>query len=149
MPATYRAPLRSRRDDVDPDLAQVRAVALGLVGIGGRLDPAPGPDTPREQVLARTVLEHGERVARRVERFAAVEEGSVVWTRDTDGRYRRGVLTGPWRYDSTREACAADLVHVRPCDWDEPVDEPQAPVAVVASFERGGRNFQRVRALDG
>lgn len=148
MPETYRAPLRSRHEDVDPELAQARAFTLGLVGIGGRLDPTPGPDTELEDVRARTVLEHGERTARRVERFAAVVEGAVVWTRDADERFRRGVLTGPWRYDSTRQAYAADLVHVRPCAWDEPLDEPQVPPAVVASFERGGRNFQRIRALD-
>ncbi|WP_166138323.1 GAF domain-containing protein [Nocardioides ochotonae] len=146
MPETYRAPLRSRRDDVDDAMAQARAVSLGLVGIGGRLDPAPGPDAGLAEIVARTVVEHGERTARRVERFAAVPDGAVVWTRDVDGRYRRGVVTGPWRYDATRQAHAADLVHVRPCAWEEPVDEPRVPAAVVASFERGGRNFQRIRA---
>ena len=148
MPESYRAPMRSRRDDVDPGLAHTRAVELGLVGIGGRLDPSPGPEAEVEAVLARTVVEHGERTARRVERFAGVPEGAVVWTRDCDGRYRRGELTGPWRYDAARPAYAADLVHVRPCAWEEPVDESRVPAAVVAAFERGGRNFQRIRALD-
>lgn len=74
--------------------------------------------------------------------------GAVVWARDSDGRYRRGELSGPLRYDATPAAHAADLGHVRPCTWDEPLDEPQVPVAVVATFERGGRNFQRIRALD-
>ncbi|MQW75138.1 GAF domain-containing protein [Nocardioides sp. dk4132] len=148
MPETYRAPMRSRLDDIDAGLAQARAVALGLVGMGGRLDPSPGPDAGVEEVLSRTVVEHGERTARRVERFAAVPAGALVWTRDTDGRYRRGALTGPWRYDATRQAYAADLVHVRPCAWEDPLDEVEVPAAVVASFERGGRNFQRIRALD-
>ena len=146
MPETYRAPMRSRRDDVDTGLAQARAVALGLVGMGGRLDPSPGADADLEEVLSRTLVEHGERMARRVERFAAVPEGAVVWTRDGDARFRRGTLAGPWRYDDARPAYAADLVHVRPCAWDDPLEEHMVPAAVLASFERGGRNFQRIRA---
>lgn len=140
----YRAPLRSRRDDVDPDLALNRALALGLVGMGGRLSR-----TPRDLADALTMLsvEHDERVARRVERFAAVPGGAQVWTRDGDGRYRRGHLAGPWRYDPDPAALAADLVHVRDADWDaESLDEHRTPAAVVATFARGGRNFQRIHA---
>ena len=86
-------------------------------------------------------------MARRVERFAHVTSGSQVWTRDLDGRYRCGRISGPWRYDDDPAAVAADLVHVRLTRWDdESLDEHRAPVAVVATFARGGRNFQRIHA---
>ena len=140
----YRAPLRSRLDDVDPQLALDRALALGLVGMGGRLSRAPHD---LADALALLSAEHDERVARRVERFAAVTDGAQVWTRDRDGRYRRGHLAGPWRYDPDPAALAADLVHVRDADWDEDsLDEHLTPRAVVATFARGGRNFQRIHA---
>ena len=48
----YRAPMRSRRDDVHPQLTINRAQALGLCGSGGDRDPV--------------------RLARRIERFAEV-----------------------------------------------------------------------------
>jgi hypothetical protein len=143
-PGVYRAPLRSRRDDVDHDLAVERALALGLCGIGGRLDPAP---RSLEEALAETSSAYGERVARRLERFAAVPDGAQVWTRVPAGPFHRGWLTGPWQYDGSGAAAALDLVHVRPCAWDpEPWDGHRLPAAVAHTFRRGGRNFQRIRA---
>lgn len=127
MTAVYRAPLRSRRDDVDPWGAFERALSLGLCGFGGDRDP--------------------ERLARRIERFAEVADGSFVWSRDPDGRYRLGRLDGPYFYDA--DGADVDLVHVRPCGWrPEPVVESDAPPAVVATFGRGGRNFQRIHDAD-
>jgi hypothetical protein len=118
--------MRSRRDDVDPWAAVERALDLGLCGMGAVTD---------------------ERSARRRDRFATVPDGAVVWTRDPDGRYVRGLLSGPLRDDRSAAAVEADLVHVRPCRWSEPVEEHRVPPAVVATYARGGRNFQRIRAL--
>jgi hypothetical protein len=67
-----------------------------------------------------------------------------LWTRDADGLYRLGRIDGPYRYDSSAAAAAVDLVHVRPCTWlAEPLTESKVPAAVIATFARGGRNFQR------
>lgn len=112
--------MRSRRDDVDPQLARDRAFALGLVGFG-RID------VPQ----------------RRVDRFAAVPDGSFVWTRDEDGLFWLGRLDGPYVYDAAGED--VDLVHVRPCRWlPRPVVESRCPAAVLATYARGGRNFQQI-----
>ena len=127
MTAVYRAPMRSRSDAVDPRATIERARRLGLCGFG-RLVREPG-----EQ----------DRLARRVARFAAVDDGSFVWTRDADGLFWLGRICGDYRYDADAAAAAVDLVHVRPCEWlSEPLLEPQVPDAVVATFGRGGRNFQ-------
>jgi hypothetical protein len=135
--------MRSRRDDVDPALAVARALERGLVGMGGVL-----PSVPATLAAALAELStHDERLARRVERFTQVPNGAAVWTRDEDGRFWRGTITGPWRYDGSPAAVAADLVHVRDARWDaEGLEEHLVPAAVVASFARGGRNFQRIRA---
>ena len=119
--------MRSRRDDLDPQLAFDRAQSLGLCGFGSDRDP--------------------ERLARRVERFAEVADGSFVWTRDGDGLYWLGRLDGPYFYDADGEG--VDLVHVRPCRWrPKPFVESRTPAAVVATFGRGGRNFQQIHDAD-
>ncbi|WP_082683009.1 GAF domain-containing protein [Mycobacterium sp. GA-1285] len=129
MTAVYRAPMRSRRDDIDPQASLDRALRLGVVGFGDA-----GFD---------------ERLARRVDRFADVEDGSFVWTRDADGFYWLGRIDGPYRRDDAADAVAVDLVHVRPCRWlGEPVLEPDVPPAVLATFGRGGRNFQQTHDRD-
>lgn len=123
MTFVYRAPLRSRCDDVDQQLTLRRAFALGLCGFGDR--------------------GHGSQLARRVERFAEVPEGSFVWARDADGLYRLGRISGPYFYDADGDS--VDLVHVRPCRWQQrPFVESSCPAAVVATFGRGGRNFQQI-----
>ena len=137
--------MRSRLDSVDPTLAVERALAEGVVGVGGRLTSVPAR---LEDAVAMTAEEHDDRAARRLARFAAVPDGAQVWTRDPDGRFRRGTLTGPWAYDESPEAYAADLVHVRPCAWDEQsLEEHRVPAEVAATFRRGGRNFQQIRRL--
>jgi hypothetical protein len=122
--AVYRAPMRSRREDVDFGATIERALTLGLCGFGEAADDG--------------------RSARRVERFAEVDKGSLVWTRDTDGLYWLGRIVGPYFYDTSDDAAAVDLVHVRESRWlAEPLLEPTVPAAVVATFNRGGRNFQQ------
>jgi len=115
--------MRSRRDDVAPRLAVERALELGLCGMGAIDDV---------------------RAEGRLERFAAAPEGTYVWTRGPDGLHL-GRLTGPCRRDASVAAVAADLVHVRPCEWiDEPVDPALVPEQVSYAFSRGGRNLQRI-----
>ena len=128
MAEVYRAPMRSRSDAVDPRATLERARRLGLCGFG---QWAPNPDA-------------GERLARRVHRFATVPDGSFVWTRDQDGLFWLGRINGPYFRDDGDGAVAVDLVHVRRCAWlAEPLLEPEVPAAVVATFRRGGRNFQQ------
>lgn len=123
-PAVYRAPMRSRRDDIDPQLAIERALTLGLCGFGDDRGSA-------------------DRLDRRIERFAAAAEGALVWTRDADRLYWLGRLDGPYFYDA--DGVDVDLVHVRRCRWrDAPFVESRVPAAVVATFGRGGRNFQQI-----
>lgn len=139
---TYRAPMRSRRDDVDPALAVRRALDLGLCGLGGVLRATP---SDLHDAVRATADEHGARSAARLARFAAVEDGAVVWTRDDDGLFHVGRLDGAWHYDDAPLARRADLVHVRPCSWRSP--DAAVPGPVLETFGRGGRNFQQIRAL--
>ncbi|WP_084039533.1 GAF domain-containing protein [Demequina sp. NBRC 110053] len=140
----FRAPMRSRRDDIADDGAAVeRALAQDLCGMGGVLT-----DVPRtlDDAIDATAREHDDRAARRLERFALAPDGALVWTRDADGELWLGALDGPWRYDSADSALAVDLVHVRPCRWlGEPVPPAAVPAPVHVAFARGGLNWQGIR----
>jgi hypothetical protein len=121
----YRAPMRSRRDDVDLQPTIDRALAMGLVGFGE--------------------ADADDRLAGRIARFADVADGSFVWTRDAEGLYWLGRIDGPLRRDD--DGVPVDLVHVRPCRWiADPVLEHEVPAAVLATFGRGGRNFQQTHS---
>lgn len=125
MVAVYRAPMRSRDDRIDVRQTIERARRLGVCGFGEL-----GVD--------------GGRLADRVARFADVPDGALVWTRDPDGLYWLGRIDGPYRRDNTSAARTVDLIHVRPCTWSaDPFLEPEVPPAVVATYRRGGRNFQQ------
>ena len=116
--------MRSRREDADPYGAVERALEAGLCGMGEVTD---------------------DRSERRLERFAAVEVGAFVWTRDGDGLTSLGRLTGVVRRDDDPMAASVDLVHVRDCTWlPDPVPDAQLPRAVASTFARGGLNFQRI-----
>jgi hypothetical protein len=131
--------MRSRRDDIDAQPAIDRARRFGLCGFGGVLHPPPD-DLESASMLADK--EYGPRFARRIERFAEVAPGSLAWTRDADGMYWLGRIEGPYTYAA--DGAAVDLVHVRACQWlSSPLLEPDVPAAVIATFRRGGRNFQQ------
>jgi hypothetical protein len=131
----HRAPMRSRSDAVDRDGAVEWAVAHGVVGVGDLLDP--GSDGP---AAAR-------RLADRQHRFAEVEPGAFVWTWSAVGGFRLGRVTGPARRDASAAAREHDLVVIRPCAWiDEEIEPGAVPDDVLVAFDRGGRNFQRIRA---
>jgi hypothetical protein len=119
--------MRSRRDDIDLAATIEWALKTGLCGFGG---------------VPEAIAD--ERLARLIERFRRAENGSFVWTRDPDGLYWLGRIDGPYFYDADERAAAVDLVHVRECRWlSTPLSEQAVPAAVVATFRRGGRNFQQ------
>jgi hypothetical protein len=139
--AVYRAPMRARDRDVAPGVAAERCVEAGLVGIGDALRALPAS---LEDAVTAAAAEHGPKAGALLRRFTDVPDGAFVWTRESGGVYRLGRISGPWRYDDSAAARADGVCHVRPADWLEQVfDEGDTPAAVLATFARGGRNFQR------
>ncbi|MGJ9413354.1 GAF domain-containing protein [Aeromicrobium sp. CF4.19] len=118
-----RAPMRSRRDEVDVAATVARALALGLVGMGRASDA---------------------QAERRLERYAQAADGSFAWTQSEQG-FHLGRITGALRTDDSPEAVRVDLVHVRPCTWvADAVDPVLVPEQVTYAFSRGGRNLQTI-----
>jgi hypothetical protein len=119
----YRAPMRARDLDVPVGAGAEYGLASGGVGIG------PG---------------RGEKAARALDRFATVPTGVFVWTRDRAGDYHLGRIAGTVREDRSAAARALGIVHVRDTTWlARAFQEAEVPPAVVQTFARGGRNFQR------
>jgi hypothetical protein len=112
----FRAPMGDAAD---------AALERGLVGIG---------DAGGNRAKAQRILE----------RFAALPDGTFVWTRDAGGAFHLGRLAGPAADAATAPALPPGLRHVRPTAWlERPFGELDVPAAVAATFARGGRNFQR------
>ncbi|WP_062136921.1 hypothetical protein [Demequina aestuarii] len=145
VPPVYRAPMRSRRADVPEGAGVERALIARVCGFGGVLKPAPGS---LDDAIVKARDQHDDRLARRIRRFADAPAGAHVWTRDIDGWYWWGRLGGPWAYDESAAAVGADLVHVRPCEWlTSPVAEHVVPEGVLATFARGGKNWQESHSV--
>ena len=145
--AVFRAPMRSRRVDVDEGAAGERALTLGVCGLGGPLlDPPPATVS---DAVGRIAADGDDRLAARLARFADAPDGAFVWTSDPDGLVWLGRLRGGWYYDADAAAAEADLIHVRPCQWmSAPVAERRVPAGVRVTFARGGKNWQRIRSAD-
>jgi hypothetical protein len=142
-PNVYRAPMRSRIHEAPAGAGATWGVRHGVVGIGGRL-PA-SPDSLAEAVSMTSRI-HGERAGRALLRFARARVGAFVWTRELEGALRVGQISGEWRYVDCDEAAAVGIHHVRPCTWGgERFTAETAPAAVVATLNRGGRNFQQIQ----
>jgi hypothetical protein len=136
--------MRSRTDALDDGRGARRGLAAGAVGMGGVLPAVPADADEAVAALERL----DERASARLRRFVAVPDDSFAWTMTAAGLHL-GRITGGYRYDASVDAVGADLVHVRPCDWlDRPVPDAEVPAAVHQTFERGGRNLQRVHPGD-
>ncbi|MDN4481787.1 GAF domain-containing protein [Demequina muriae] len=136
--------MRSRRADVPDGAGVERALNARVCGLGGVLDPPP---VSRDDAIAKAREQHDDRLARRIGRFDDAPSGAYVWTRDVDGWYWLGRLEGAWAYDESAAAIRADLVHVRPCRWlTSPTADAEVPSGVLATFARGGLNWQQTHA---
>ncbi len=84
-----------------------------------------------------------------VRKFGDVRAGVFVWTRDCAGAYRLGRITGPLREDRSRAGRTVGIRYVRTTDWlQDAVAADNVPLAVVKTFARGGRNFQRTHDVE-
>jgi hypothetical protein len=120
----------------------------GVVGVGwGRPNVELDEGASLEEVLGEIDKnpnwKAGVATVRRLARDA--EDGDLVWTRDRLGAYWLCRITGPWRFDVSKEATEWDLNNVRPCEWiDTSMRDYEVPGGVVRSFVGAGSSFRRV-----
>ena len=70
-------------------------------------------------------------------------EGDLCWTRDWEGNYYLGRVSGAWEYRAAPEHTDADVVNVRCCRWMRVGTVDAVPGKVLNSF-RAGRTLQAV-----
>ena len=142
----FRAPMRARELDLPAGVGAAHGIAHGRVGTGDARDEPPAR---LDDAVRAATAAYGEKAGRMLERFAALPEGTFVWTRLADDTYRLGRITGPWRYDDSGAARAVGIHHVRDAAWlERPFGDDIVPGAVAATFARGGRNVQRIHGDD-
>jgi hypothetical protein len=143
--------MRSLKPGVDHAKQVAYCLDGGRVGIGWGIDELP-TGTPLADVLATIRANDlpgwGSRAASTVRLFgeeAAV--GDFLWTRDLQGRFRLGRITGRYRYDNSAKAKATDTHQVRKAEWaDRSLGDLEVPGAIVRAFS--GRSTAFSRMLD-
>lgn len=137
----YRAPMRARAMNAEREAGASFGLEYGVVGTGDALEGIPAS---LHQAIEETRGRYGEKAGRMLRTFAELPERTLVWTR-AHGFFRLGRISGPWRYDGSNAARQVGIHNVRPADWlERPFGDDEVPVAVSATFARGGRNFQRI-----
>ena len=58
----------------------------------------------------------------------------LCWTRDREGNYYIGKVTGSWKYFSGDDYCNADIVNVRDCKWFKTGTVDSVPGKILNSF---------------
>jgi hypothetical protein len=132
--------MRARDRDAPDGAGADHGLAHGLVGIGDAQVCVPATvDVAADRA--------GGKAGRMLRRFADLPDGTFVWSRTSDGRFRLGRIVGSWRYDDSTAARAVGIHHVRPAEWlPRAFSAGETPAAVRATFARGGRNLQRIHA---
>lgn len=145
----HRLHLRSTVEHVNHDELTRWCLEQGWSGMGWGLWDGES-DREWEDYLVRATGNLGN-----VRRFHALEQGTLLWTRERSGVYWLGELTGPWQYRGDELAERLDLFNVRRTRWWEVGTEEKVPGRVVNAFrspmtlqeveERGARRYSNRR----
>lgn len=143
IPQIYRCPMRSELAGIDHAIQAERAFSDGIVAIGwGLVDEPP---TTLEETCRRAAETWDSRAAGTIRRFAEAPEGSLVWSRHTDGTWMLGRIAGPWEPDFSPAAIKTDMHQVRKCDWAPTrLLSERVPGKVIISFSYPGSSFSQI-----
>lgn len=128
-------------DDVDP-----RRFCLDndILGFGWPIE-SESDDVTWEEYEAKAEEKYGGRSWSTATNalYGRMEIGDLCWTRDHNGSYYLGEVTGPWKYEGGSEHRNADIVNLRDCQWVEVGSPDAVPGKVIDSLNVGG-TLQRV-----
>lgn len=135
--------MRARSLDIDQFAGARHGVSNGVVGIG---EPVSRKPESLSEAILLSSDEHGEKAGRMLVRFAELPPDTMVWTQTGPEEFRLGRIRGDWFHDDSLSARATGIANARPAEWLDRIFGPgDTPLAVIDSFGRGGRNFQRIR----
>jgi len=135
MPKVWRLNIKPDfNKEVDP---RKFCLDKGLLGVGWAVDA----DTEADWETYRTLAE--ERYYKQGDKgwwpaINAIKNrmalNDLCWTRDWNGVYYLGRITGDWIYQGSKENIDADIVNVRSCDWERVGPCNNVPGKVLNSF---------------
>jgi hypothetical protein len=147
VPTIWRTKMRSLKPSVNHKIQAAHNFDHGIVGIGWGVEELPSGASLQE-VFARIGSQPGwtKSAVYTVRRFAEdAEVGDYVWTRDPQGRFRLGRITGPYRYENSELAALTDTHQVRDCEWsDQPLGDLEVPGGVIRGFVGTSTSFSRL-----
>ncbi len=132
-----RLHIRSTIEGVSHTAATAWCLEHGKAGMGWGFWDSPGKRTWDEYV------ETSDAVNSNVRRFKEMPVGSLIWTRELNGEYWIGEVTGDWEYEDNAVARQMDLFCLRETDWQKVGTEDRVPGRVVNAF-RSSRTLQRI-----
>lgn len=119
----------------------------GFVGVGWQIDYEKGPIEWNfyEKRATKRYYDKGDNSWWPALKAIKIkmEINDLIWTRDLQGIYHLGRITGDWYYNTSKKCEKADLVNVRPCEWLKVGTIGAVPGKVVNSF-RARRTVQKV-----
>jgi hypothetical protein len=138
----------------DPSITHADCINVclrkGILGVGWGLPATPAdPFDPREVWKLASDPENGyERQSLNSFSYAlnsltSINQGDLLWTRDTRGMYYLGRVTGPYRYTDDEDCQAVDLCNVVPTELRQ-VGTPSAVPGKIVSAFRPPRTVQRI-----
>jgi len=147
-PTIWRTKLRSLKPGVDHHEQVAHNFNDGIVGIGWGIEDLPDGAALRD-VLAAIDSEPGwtKAAVHTVRRFGEdAQIGDFIWTRDLQGRFLLGRITGPYRYENSELAKRTDTHQVRDCEWaNRALGDLEVPGAVIRGFVGTSTSFSRLR----
>ena len=148
-PIIWRTKLRSLKPGVDHAKQVAYCIEGGRVGIGWGTEGLPTGTSLAEVLTAIRTNElsgWGRQAASTVRLFGEEAKlGDFVWTRDLQGRFRLGRITGRYRYENSAKAKANDTHQVRKADWaEQPLGDLEVPGAIIRAFSGTSTSFSRM-----
>lgn len=149
LPTIWRTKLRSTLEGVDHTEQVEHCLKKKLIGIGwGPPDLPTGSSLEKVTQFIESCDLDGwtKNGAHTVRRFGEqARRNDFVWTRHTNGKYMLCKITGPYKFDNSKAAKAADVHQTRKVAWAlEELNDLDVPGGVVRSFIGTGSSFSRV-----
>lgn len=149
LPIIWRTKLRSKKDGVDHATQVAYCLDGERVGIGWGIEHLPSGSSLSavlDAIRSETSPGWGKVAAWTVRRFgedAAI--GDFVWTRDLQGRFRLGRISGEYVYENSARAKETDTHQVRAADWaHQPLSDLEVPGAIIRAFSGTSTSFSRM-----
>jgi hypothetical protein len=148
-PIIWRTKLRSLKPGVDHARQVAYCLEGGRVGIGWGIEGLATGASLAEvlaTIRANDSPGWGWQAASTVRLFGEdAHVGDFIWTRDLQGRFRLGRITGPYRYENPAKAKELDTHQVRDADWaEQALGDLAVPGAVIRGFSGTSTSFSHM-----